>query len=58
MIHFIKEKIGDWQARRQRWNHYKHQASKLSVADLEFYAAGHGFNLLFAKACKQALRLR
>lgn len=58
MIDWIKERWSRIELRHQQWKFHCHQASLLSEADLAYYAAGHGFNLQFAKACKRELGRR
>ena len=58
MLHWIKERWLRLELRHQQWEHHRHQASLLSDSDLKYYAAGHGFNLQLAKACRHELRSR
>lgn len=58
MLDWIKERWNRLELRHQQWEFHCHQASLLSESDLRYYAAGHGFNLQFAKACKRELGRR
>ena len=58
MFHWIKEQWLRLELQHQQWEHHRHQASLLSDSDLKYYAAGHGFNLQLAKACRHELRSR
>jgi hypothetical protein len=58
MFHWIKEQWLRLELRCQQWEHHKRQAGLLSDSDLRYHAAGRGFNLQLAKACKHELRNR
>ncbi len=58
MLDQIKEWILRWQLQKEQWDFHLHQAKLLTEQDLRYYAAGHGFNPQFAKACKHELESR
>lgn len=56
VISQLKNAIQGIEDARIKRSFYRHQAKLLPVNELLYYAAGHGYNPEFAKACRRELR--